>query len=54
LREYPYGVTLTGGALQEQYERIHANYLALDNDRLLKVYRQRAGLPSPGREMGGW
>jgi hypothetical protein len=55
LREYPYGaVTLTGGALQEQYERLHANYLALDNDRLLKVYRQRAGLPSPGREMGGW
>ncbi len=55
LREYPYGaVRLTGGPLQEQYERIHASYLALDNDRLLKVYRQRAGLPSPGRDMGGW
>ena len=55
LREYPYGaVTLTGGPLQQQYDRIHANYLALDNDRLLKVYRQRAGLPSPGRDMGGW
>src|SRR5271154_6041896 len=55
LREYPYGaVTLTGGPLQEQYERIHASYLAFDNDRLLKVYRQRAGLPCPGRDMGGW
>ena len=55
LREYPYGaVTLTGGPLQEQYDRIHASYLALDSDRLLKVYRQRAGLPSPGRDMGGW
>jgi hypothetical protein len=55
LREYPYGaVTLTGGPLQQQYDRIHASYLALDNDRLLKVYRQRAGLPSPGRDMGGW
>jgi uncharacterized protein len=55
LREYPYGaVILTGGPLQEQYERIHAGYLALDNDRLLKVYRQRAGLPSPGPDMGGW
>ncbi len=55
LREYPYGaVTLTGGPLQAQYDRIHASYLALDNDRLLKVYRQRAGLPSPGRDMGGW
>ena len=55
MREYPYGaVTLTGGPLQQQYDRIHASYLALDNDRLLKVYRQRAGLPSPGRDMGGW
>jgi uncharacterized protein len=55
LREYPFGaVTLTGGPLKQQYDRIHASYLALDNDRLLKVYRQRAGLPSPGPDMGGW
>ena len=45
---------LTGGPLQEQYERVRATYLALDNDRLLKVYRQRAGLPAPGADMGGW
>ena len=55
LREYPYdAVTLTGGPLKQQYDRIHASYLALDNDRLLKVYRQRAGLPAPGQDMGGW
>jgi uncharacterized protein len=55
LREYPYGaVTLTGGPLKQQYDRVHVSYLALDNDRLLKVYRQRAGLPAPGRDMGGW
>jgi DUF1680 family protein len=55
LREYPFGaVTLTGGPLKQQYDRIHASYLALDNDRLLKVYRQRAGLPAPGADMGGW
>ncbi len=55
LREYPLGaVTLTGGPLKQQYDRIHASYLALDNDRLLKVYRQRAGLPAPGPDMGGW
>jgi uncharacterized protein len=55
LREYPFGaVTLTGGPLKQQYEHIRASYLALDNDRLLKVYRQRAGLPSPGADMGGW
>jgi uncharacterized protein len=55
LREFPFGaVTITGGPLKQQYDRIHASYLALDNDRLLKVYRQRAGLPAPGPDMGGW
>ena len=55
LREFGYGdVQLTGGPLKEQYDRIHAHYLGLDNDRLLKVYRQHAGLPAPGADMGGW
>src|SRR5208282_6307818 len=26
----------------------------LDDDRLLKVFRQVAGLPAPGEDMGGW
>ena len=47
-------VALTGGPLKEQFDRVHASYLALDNDRLLKVYRERAGMPAPGRDMGGW
>ena len=55
LREFNYvDVRLTGGPLKEQYDRIHAHYLGLDNDRLLKVYRQHAGLPAPGADMGGW
>ena len=55
LQQLPYGaVTLTGGPFKEHYDRIHAHYLSLSNDRLLKVYRQRAGLPSPGPDMGGW
>jgi DUF1680 family protein len=55
LREFGYGdVRLTGGPLKAQYDRIFASYLALENDRLLKVYRQRAGLPAPGDDMGGW
>ncbi len=55
LAEFDYGaVELTGGPLKSQYDRIHAAYLALDNDRLLKVYRERAGLPAPGEPMGGW
>jgi len=55
LAEFDYdAVELTGGPLKQQYDRIHAAYLALDNDRLLQVYRQRAGLPAPGEPMGGW
>ena len=55
LRQFNYAdVQLTGGPFSEQYNALHAHYLALSNDRLLKVYRQRAGLPAPGRDMGGW
>jgi DUF1680 family protein len=56
LHEFPYGaVKLTGsGRIKEHYDRIHSHYLALDNDRLLKVFRQNAGLPAPGPDMGGW
>jgi DUF1680 family protein len=55
LREFAYSdVRLTGGPLAAMHSRLHAHYLKLDEDRLLKVYRQRAGLPAPGRDMGGW
>ena len=47
-------VKLTGGPLCSQRDRIHDSYQGLDEDRLLKVYRQRAGLPAPGEDMGGW
>ena len=55
LQEFDYAqVRLTGGPLKQQYDRIHAAYLALDNDRLLKAYRERAGMKAPGEAMGGW
>jgi hypothetical protein len=55
LTEFDYSqVRLTDGPLKRHYDRIHASYLALDNDRLLKVYRQRAGQTAPGADMGGW
>lgn len=55
LAEFDYSaVTITGGPLKRQFDRIHAAYLGLDNNRLLKVYRQRAGLSAPGDDMGGW
>lgn len=55
LREFEYSqVRLTTGPMAEMYRRMQAHYLALDEDRLLKVYRQRAGMVAPGRDMGGW
>jgi DUF1680 family protein len=47
-------VKLLGGPLGAQFDRIHASYLALDDDQLLKPFRRRAGLPDPGQEIGGW
>ncbi len=55
LHEFPYGaVQLTGGRLKQQFDQIHRHYLSLSNDRLLKVFRERVGLPAPGTDMGGW
>ena len=55
LREFAYSqVTLTEGPLADMYRRMRRHFLNLDEDRLLKVYRQRAGMPAPGRDMGGW
>ena len=47
-------VKLTGGPLKAQFDRIHASYLALNEDNLLKELRVRAGLPAPGEYLGGW
>lgn len=55
MREFPYGaVRLTGGRIKQHFDAIHAHYLALDNDRLLKVFREHAELPAPGPDAGGW
>src|SRR5581483_7497848 len=55
LREFHYSqVKLNEGPIGDMYRRMHAHFLRLDEDRVLKVYRQRAGLPAPGRDMGGW
>jgi uncharacterized protein len=55
LREFAYAdVKLTSGPITDMYRRMHAHFVGLDEDRLLKVYRQRAGMAAPGRDMGGW
>lgn len=55
LQQFGYGeATLLEGPLREQFDRNHAFYRSLNEDALLKPYRQRAGLPAPGEDMGGW
>ena len=55
LSQFGYGdVALLDGPARAQFDANHAFYLGLDEDSLLKPFRQRGGLPAPGEEMGGW
>ena len=47
-------VELLDSPLRRQLDTNHAFFLALSEDRMLKIYRQRVGLPAPGPDMGGW
>jgi DUF1680 family protein len=47
-------VTLSGGPMAAQAQFAREFYLAIPNDNLLNGFRLRAGLPAPGRPMGGW
>jgi len=47
-------VTLTGGPVADQAQAAREFYLAVPNDDLLNGFRLRAGLPAPGKPMGGW
>ena len=48
------GVTLDGGRLRLQLDEVRDYYLRIPNDDLLKGFRQRAKLPAPGKDLGGW
>ena len=37
-----------------QFDQNHKLFLGLDEDGLLKPFRQREGLPAPGPDLGGW
>jgi uncharacterized protein len=55
LNQFGYGdVQLLEGPMLEQFNTNHAFFLALNEDALLKPFRQKAGLPAPGEDMGGW
>lgn len=47
-------VQITDGILRRQFEENHQRFLSLDEDAMLKPFRQRSGLPAPGPDMGGW
>ncbi len=52
---FPYrDVELLAGPLKQQFDYHHQLFLNLDDDRMLKVFRQKAGMPAPGEDMGGW
>ena len=55
LATFPYAdVQLLDGPMKQQFDENHERFLHLDDDRMLKVFRQVAGLPAPGEDMGGW
>lgn len=47
-------VQLLDGPLKEQFDHNHDLFLHLNEDALLKPFREREGMPSPGPDMGGW
>lgn len=47
-------VELFEGLLRQQFDNNHKLFLNLDEDGLLKPFRQRQGMPAPGPDLGGW
>jgi hypothetical protein len=47
-------VQLLEGPLRAQFDANHKLFLELNEDGLLKPFRQREGMPAPGPDMGGW
>ncbi|WP_263384853.1 glycoside hydrolase family 127 protein [Granulicella arctica] len=47
-------VRLLDGPMLIQFQHNHQLFLNLNEDSLLKPFRQLSGLPAPGEDMGGW
>ena len=54
LSTFKYSEVQIEGPFGEQFDRNHKSFSALNEDGLLKPFRQRQGLPTPGPDMGGW
>ncbi len=48
------GVTLRPSRWRRQVDEAHAFYLGIPNDDILHGFRKAAGMPAPGRPLGGW
>ncbi|HZS53512.1 MAG TPA: beta-L-arabinofuranosidase domain-containing protein [Bryobacteraceae bacterium] len=48
------GVRLLPSRWQEQYQHARDYYFAVSDDDILQGFRAEAGLPAPGRPLGGW
>jgi uncharacterized protein len=47
-------VQLLDGPFRRQFEQQHDLFLHLNEDAMLKPFRQREGMAAPGPDMGGW
>jgi len=48
------GVRLLDGPLKQQFDQCREIFLSIPDDAILFGFRQRAGLPSPGKSLDGW
>ena len=55
LAEFGYGdVIITSSSHEAQLKNTHDMLMSLSEESLLKPFRQMAGQPSPGADLGGW
>ncbi len=47
-------VQLLDGPFRVQFDQNHKLFMGVDEDGLLKPFREREGLPAPGPDLGGW
>jgi len=51
---FDYAQVQLQGPLRQQFDYLHNLLFHLDEDALLKPFRQRSGMPASGPDMGGW
>jgi hypothetical protein len=52
--QLPFGAVQLQGLQSDQFKATQRFLLDLSTDTMLKPYRELAGLPAPGHDIGGW